>query len=166
MIIKKLTTLCLVLSLTLSSVGIRAESMDDKFTQIPPNHTPGAGEFVHGTGYGKLLMRVMLMGAVGSQGVHYFPEGTDLMFAMVYAGGLTDNTKMNGIKIRRRNQQDLINVDLEDLIHDGEKVPKLMDGDVVTVPYNWRRDMQTLTTFTGFIAGMTGFALAMIALTK
>jgi len=158
--------LCVVVSLTLSTSGIRAESLDDKFTQIPPNHSPGVGEFVHGTGYGKLLMRVMLVGAVGAQGVHYFPEGTDLMFAMVYAGGLTDNTKLNGIKIRRRAVADLINVDLEDLISDGEKVPKLMDGDVVTVPYNWRRDMQTITTFTGFIAGMTGFALAMIALTK
>jgi len=166
MIIKKVMTLCVVLSLTLSTIGIRAESMDDKFTQIPPNHTPGAGEYVHGTGYGKLLMRVMLMGGVGNQGVHYFPEGTDLMFALVYAGGLTDNTKLNGIKIRRRNVKDLIDVDLEDLIADGEKVPKLMDGDVVNVPYSWRRDMVTLSTFTGFIAGMTGFALAMIALTK
>lgn len=166
MIIKKVMTLCVVLSLTLSTSGIRAESMDDKFTQIPPNHTPGAGEFVHGAGYGKLLMRVMLMGAVGSQGVHYFPEGTDLMFALIYSGGMADQTKLNGIKIRRRNTKDLINVDLEDLIAEGEKVPKLMDGDVVNVPYNWRRDMATFAVFSGFISGITGFALAMIALTK
>jgi hypothetical protein len=166
MITKKILTLCVVLSLTLSTSGIRAESMEDKFTQIPPNHTPGAGEFVHGIGYGKLLMRVMLLGSIGQQGVHYFPEGTDLMFAMVYAGGLTDTTKLNGIKIRRRNVKDLISVDLEDLIADGEKVPKLYDGDVVSVPYNWRRDMATITTFTGFVAAMTGFALSMVALSK
>jgi len=85
---------------------------------------------------------------------------------MVYAGGLTDTTKLNGIKIRRRNVKDLISVDLEDLIADGEKVPKLYDGDVVSVPYNWRRDMTTITTFTGFIAAMTGFALSMVALSK
>ncbi len=166
MIIKKILTLCVVLSLTLSTHGIRAESMDDKFTQIPPNHSPGAGEYVHGVGYGKLLMRVMLFGAVGQQGVHYFPEGTDLMFAIIYSGGVSEVAKMNGIKIHRRNIKELINVDLEDLLAEGEKVPKLMDGDVVSVSYNWRRDMATLSTFTGFIAGMTGFALAMIALTK
>jgi hypothetical protein len=166
MIIKKILTLAVVFSLTLASTGLRAESMDDKFTQIAPNHLPGSGEFIHGTGYGKLLMRVMLIGSVGQQGVHYFPEGTDLMFAMVYAGGMTDQTKMNGIKIRRRNVKDLISVDLEDLIADGEKVPKLMDGDVVSVPYNWRRDMATITTFTGFVTAVTGFALSMIALSK
>lgn len=166
MMIKKLVTLALVLSLSLSSATLRAESLDDKFTQIPPNHTPGSGEYVHGTGYGKLLMRVNIYGAIPQQGIHYFPEGTDLMFAISYAGGYTDMTKLNGIKIRRRNVQELINVDLEDLIADGEKVPKLLDGDVISVPYNWRRDMQTITTFTGFISGMTGFVLAMIALAK
>ncbi len=166
MMTKKIVTLCLVLSLTLSIGGVRAESIDDKFTQIPPNHSPGAGEFVHGTGYGKLLMRVMLFGSVSQQGIHYFPEGTDLLFAMLYAGGYTDNTKLNGIQIRRRNVKDLIAVNLEDLIADGEKVPKLFDGDVVSVPYNWRRDMLTITVFTGFITAMTGFALSMIALSK
>lgn len=166
MILKKLMSWCVVLSLTLSTSGIRAESLDDKFTQIPPNHSPGAGEFIHGTGYGKLLMRVNIYGAIPQQGVHYFPEGTDLMFAISYAGGYTDMTKLNGIKIRRRNVKELITVDLEDLIEDGEKVPKLLDGDVISVPYNWRRDMQTFFTITGFISGITGFALAMIALTK
>ena len=166
MIIKNIVTLALVLSLTLSSFSLRAESLDDKFTQIPPNHTPGAGEFVHGTGYGKLLMRVNIYGAIPQQGIHYFPEGTDLMFAISYAGGYTDMTKLNGIKIRRRNVKDIINVDLEDLIEDGEKVPKIMDGDVINIPYNWRRDIATFFTITGFISGITGFALAMIALTK
>lgn len=162
----KLISLCLVLAISLSSASVRAESLDDKFTQITPNHAPGAGEYIHGSGYGKLLMRVMLFGAVGQQGIHYFPEGTDLMFAMSYAGGYTDMTKLNGIKIRRRNVKEVITIDLEDLLADGEKIPKLMDGDVVTIPYNWRRDMTTITMFTGFIAAMTGFALSMIALTK
>lgn len=166
MIIKKITTLIVVLSLTLSSAAVRAESLEDKFTQIPPNHAPGSGEFVHGTGYGKLLMRVNMYGAIPQQGIHYFPEGTDLMFAISYAGGYTDATKLNGIKIRRRNVKELMTVDLEDLIEDGEKVPKLLDGDVISIPYNWRRDMQTITVFTGFISGMTGFVLAMIALAK
>ena len=166
MIIKNVVTLAVVFSLVFSSVGLRAESLDDKFTQITPTHSPGSGEFVHGTGYGKLLMRVNMYGAIPQQGVHYFPEGTDLMFAISYAGGYTDMTKRNGIKIRRRNVKEIISVNLEDLIEDGEKIPKLLDGDVISVPYNWRRDMQTFFTITGFISGITGFALAMIALTK
>lgn len=166
MILKKLMCLCVVISLTLPTNGILGESLDDKFTQIPPNHTPGAGEFIHGAGYGKLLMRVNMYGLIPQQGVHYFPEGTDLMFAITYAGGYSDMSKLNGIKIRRRNVKELINVDLEDLIEDGEKIPKILDGDVISVPFNWRRDMQNFFTITGFITSITGFALAMIALTK
>ena len=64
------------------------------------------------------------------------PEGTDLLFAILYAGGYTENSKLNGISIRRRNVKDLIEVDLEDLIEDGKVIPKLLDGDIITIPYN------------------------------
>ena len=143
-----------------------AESVEDKFTQIAPSHSPGSGEFVHGQGYGKILIRVLLFGAVPQQGAHYFPEGTDLLFGILYAGGYTDDTKLDEITIRRRGVKDLVEVDLESVIDDGEKVPKLQDGDVVTVPFNWRKDVTTITTITGFITAMTGFTLSLIALSK
>lgn len=143
-----------------------AESVEDKFTQISPTHAPGTGEFIHGQGYGKLLIRILLFGAVGQQGVHYVPEGTDLLFAMLYAGGYSETTKLNGITIRRKGQPDLIKVDLEDLMEEGDKVPRLQDGDIVNVPYNWRKDITTIGIITGFITAMTGFTVSLIALSK
>lgn len=163
---KKIIASFLVVSFLFSNTIAFAESVDDKFTQIAPGHSPGGGEFVHGTGYGKLLMRVMMFGAMGAQGVHYVPEGTDLVFAMLYAGGYNETSKLTNIKIRRRNVKELITVDLEDLLDNGEKIPKVMDGDIISVPFNWRKDMATIGIFTGFITAMTGFTLSIIALSK
>lgn len=156
----------LVVLMVCGSLTVKAESIEDKFAQISPTHQTGAGEFVHGQGYGKILIRVLMFGSVPQQGVHYVPEGTDLLFAILYAGGYNDTSKLNGVTIRRRGQADLIEVDLQDSINDGEKIPKLQDGDVVTVPFNWRRDIQTISLITGFMAAMTGFTLSLIALSK
>lgn len=153
-------------SLLVSTTPLSAESVDDKLTQITPTFSPGAGEFIHGTGYGKILIRVMMFGAVPQQGVHYYPEGTDLLFAILYAGGYADHTKLNGIKIRRRGQLDRITIDLQDLMEEGGKIPKLADGDVVDIPYNWRRDAATFSAVTGFLTAITTFTLAMVALSK
>ena len=108
----------------------------------------------------------MVFGSVPSQGVHYVPEGTDLLFTMLYAGGYNEMTKLNGIKIRRRGTKDMMNINLEDMLEDGASIPKVMDGDVINVPYNWRKDMGTIGLFTGFISAMTGFTLSIIALSK
>jgi hypothetical protein len=144
----------------------RAESLGDNFSNISPALGPGGGEYVHGQKQGKILIRVLVFGSVGSQGIHYVPEGTDLLFAILYAGGYTDSSKLSGITIRRKNVKDVIDVDLEDLIADGKEVPKLIDGDVITVPYNWRRDITTITMITSFISSMTAFTLSVIALTR
>ncbi|NBX81939.1 hypothetical protein EBQ90_02490 [bacterium] len=152
--------------MVLTSGTIHAESIDDKFAQISPTQTPGVGEFVHGQGYGKILIRVLVFGSVPQQGVHYVPEGTDLLFSILYAGGYTNTSKLNGITIRRRGQKELIEVDLQDQLEDGDKVPKLQDGDIVRVPYNWRRDIDTISLITGFLAAMTGFTLSLVALSR
>src|SRR5688572_16189856 len=94
-----------------------AESVDDKFTQISPQGKADGN--IHGQSYGKILMRVIMFGAVSGQGVHYVPEGTDLLFAILYAGGKNDTTKLNGITIRRRNVQHLLEIDLEDIMDEG-----------------------------------------------
>lgn len=153
-------------AMVLTSGTIHAESIDDKFAQISPTQTPGVGEFVHGQGYGKILIRVLVFGSVPQQGVHYVPEGTDLLFSILYAGGYTNTSKLNGITIRRRGQKELIEVDLQDQLEDGDKVPKLQDGDIVRVPYNWRRDIDTISLITGFLAAMTGFTLSLVALSR
>lgn len=158
-------TTAVLCSFLLTSV-VRGEAISDKASAISPKHVPGAGEFVHGQGYGKLLMRILILGSVPVQGIHYVPEGTDLIFAIMYAGGYGDYSNLDGITIRRRNQSDLIHVDLEDLIEDGDPVPKLIDGDVITVPFNWRKDIQTILTVTGFFTSITGVILSAIALTR
>lgn len=164
--IKRILCQLMIGVLVLGAAPLQAESVEDKFAQISPNQTPGQGEFVHGQGYGKILIRVLMFGSVPQQGVHYVPDGTDLLFSILYAGGYTDASKLNGITIRRRGQKDLIEVDLQDAMEDGEKIPRLQDGDIVNVPYNWRRDIATISIITGFMTAMTGFTLSLIALSQ
>ena len=164
-ILKKLLIVLAACSLSLHSVTVQAESVDDRFTQITPNHTLGSGEFIHGQGYGKILVRVMMFGAVPTQGIHYVPEGTDLLFAMLYAGGYSDNTKLNGITIRRRGIQELLEIDLEDLIEEGKSIPKLADGDVVNVPFNWRKDYQDFTFFMSVVSSLGVLVSAVLVAT-
>ncbi len=163
---KRIVASILILTIFLSSVPAYSEAMDDKNTNIVPGRTLGGGEYVHGAGYGKILMRVMMFGAIGSQGVHYMPEGTDILFAMLFAGGYSEQSKIDKITVRRRGQAELIKVDLEDLMDTGDKIPKLADGDIVTIPFNWRKDVSTISMITGFITAMTGFALSLVALTR
>jgi hypothetical protein len=146
--------------------AIYADSMSQAYSTTTPGFVGGGGEFVHGQNSGKILIRVLIFGSVPQQGIHYVPENTDLLFGLLYAGGYTQTSSLNGITIRRRNVRDLMEVDLEDIIEDGKPVPKLLDGDVLTVPYNWRRDIDTITLVTGFVSSMTAFTLSIIALTR
>ncbi len=163
--INKAIALTLILIFVVPTNFVRAESLNQEFSTISPLGG-GGGEYVHGQKEGKLLMRVLMFGAVPTQGIHYMPEGTDVLFAILYAGGYTDDSKLNGITVRRKRVKDLIEIDLEDIIAQGKDVPKLMDGDVLTVPYNWRRDIGTITLITGFISSMTAFTLSIIALAR
>ena len=145
-------------------MAAHAEAVDDKFTQISPQSRAGGDEMVHGAGYGKILMRVMVFGAVPRQGIHYYPEGTDLLFALLYAGGYQETTKLNGITIRRRNSRELINVDLEDLMDDGLPIPKLIDGDVINVPFNWRKSYQEILFYTSVISTLGTLLIGVAAI--
>src|SRR3989338_6517836 len=131
-----ISTYLILFSFLISSNRALCEAVDDTFTQISPTETLGAGEFIHGTGYRKLLVRVLMFGAIPNQGIHYVPEGTDLLFAILYAGGYQELTKLDGIAIRRKNQTELIRVDLEEMIEEGTTIPRLLDGDIVSVPFN------------------------------
>lgn len=163
---KKFISAFLILSIFFASFPAYPEAMDDKMTNIVPGRSLGGGEYVHGAGYGKILMRIMMFGSIGQQGVHYMPEGTDLLFAMLFSGGYTEQSKIDKITIRRRGQVELIKINLEELMETGEKIPKLNDGDIINIPYNWRKDVSTIGLITGFITAMTGFALSLVALTR
>lgn len=162
----RLTTALLCFSLILPPHLVFGEAVDDQFTQISPKHTPGQGEFVHGQGYGKILIRVTMLGSVPQQAVHYVPEGTDLLFGILYAGGYGETTKLNGITIKRRGVKELMVVDLQDLIEDGKPIPKLLDGDLVNVPFNWKKDYQEFIFLTSIVTSLTSLVLAVVALTK
>lgn len=160
--LQKPISFCVIWATLFCSLTLRAESVDDQFTEISPSFRVGTGEFVHGQSYGKLLMRILILGAVPAQGIHYMPEGTDLMFGIIYAGGKADYTKMSGITIRRRGQKELIDIDLDNLIADGKAIPKLADGDIIDVPYNWRKGTQDILFWTGVFTALTGVLFAAI----
>jgi hypothetical protein len=163
-LLKQLLVHSLAVCLILAPLAAHAEAVDDKFTQISPQSRLGGDEFVHGSGYGKILMRVMVFGAVPKQGIHYFPEGTDMLFALLYAGGYSETTKLNGITIRRRSSRELIKIDLEDLMADGLPIPKLIDGDVVNVPFNWRKSYQEVLFYTGMVTTLGTLLIGVAAL--
>lgn len=164
-ILKQLFIGVLILAITIP-VPARAEAVSESFSTISPIQGGGGGEFVHGQKQGKLLMRVLIFGSVPVQGIHFVPEGTDLLFAVLYAGGYTDASKLDNVSIRRKNVRNLIEVDLEDLIEEGRSIPILLDGDIVTVPFNWRRDINTITLITSFVSSMTAFTLSLVALIR
>jgi hypothetical protein len=156
----------LVLSLLFPPGVLRAESVDDEFTHISPKHSPGSGEFVHGQGYNKILARILMFGAIPQQGIHYVPEGTDLLFAILYAGGYSEVTKLNSINIRRKGMPESIEVNLEQIIEEGGTIPKLRDGDVVNVPYNWRSDYKEFLFFTSIFTSITGLIISIALLSR
>lgn len=162
---KKTTTWVVIFSWLLT---IRPAYPDEyRDTRITPTQGAIPGEFVHGTVIsGKLLIKVLFFGAVPSQGIHYIHEGTDLLSALLYAGGYTDTSKINGISIRRRGQKELIKINLEEIIEEGLDAPKLLDDDVVTVPYNWRRDIATITLITSFVTSISAFTTTLIVLVR
>lgn len=163
--IKSIVSLTIVAQLISYGPAV-GESIDDKYSHIAPGQKMSGGEHIHGASYGKLLMRVLVFGAVDSQGIHYYPEGTDLLFALLYVGGYGENSKWNGITIRRKNMKELMVIDLEDLFEEGREIPKLAEGDIVSVPYGYRQYMQDITMWTGFISAMAGFTIAVVALTR
>ena len=164
--IQKLVSLFVLATFLLQPTAALCESIDDGYSSISPALGAGGGEYVHGQKQGKILIRVLMFGAVPQQGIHYVPEGTDLLFSILYAGGYTESTKLNGITIRRRNVKHLLEVDLEDTIEQGKSIIRMQDGDVVTIPYNWRRDIGTISLITGFVGSMTAFTLSIIALVR
>lgn len=162
---KKITTWLVISSWLLTIRTAYPTELRD--TRITPTQGAISGEYVHGSIIGgKLLIKILFFGAVPTQGIHYIPEGTDLLSAILYAGGYNDTSKINGISIRRRNQKELIKIDLEEIIEEGLDAPKLLDDDVITIPYNWRRDIATISLITSFVTSISAFTTTLIVLVR
>ena len=162
---KKWVSVVIIFSWLLTSEKSIANDDLLRDTRITPTQGVIPGEFYHGSVLqGKLLIKILFFGAVPSQGIHYVHEGTDLLSALLYAGGYDDTSKITAITIRRKNHPELIKINLEEVIEDGMEPMKLVDDDVVTVPYNWRKDMATISLITGFITTITSFTTTLIVL--
>jgi hypothetical protein len=157
---KQLLIGTMVILMAYQPAAARAEAIDDKYSS-----TKDDTGFVHGKGYGKVLMRILIFGSIPKQGVHYMPEGTDLLFGILYAGGYGEESKLNGITIRRRKVGKLMEIDLEDVIAAGDEIPKLQDGDIVNVPFNWRKTYQDVTFITTVLTAVSSLILSVVALT-
>jgi len=157
----------LLISLALLFAPLTAHSAKKpktKYGYVTPSDAK-ASAIADATRSGKLMMRVTLMGAV-SQGIHYFPEDSDLLAALMYVGGYTEEADLDDIAIRRKGQKELIYVDLEALVEDGDPIPKLKDGDIVTVDWNWKKDLELYYTVTSFVTSITAFTLALVAVSR
>lgn len=99
----------------------------------------------------ELLMKVNVWGHVSKPGQYMVPSTTDLVSLISFAGGPTENAKLNGIKIIRSNNetQEVIYVDMEKYIDtaDPEFVPILMPGDTVIVPGSLRHLVSRTVSF-------------------
>ena len=59
-----------------------------------------------------------------------------------------------------------IEVDLEKIIEEGGSIPKLRDGDIVNVPFNWRSDYKEFLFFTSIFTSITGLIVSVALLTR
>ncbi len=139
------------------------ESVSQRYSALNPTSLMGQGEFVHGQEYGKLLIQVTIVGAIGQQGIHHVPEGTDLLFALLYAGGATPTTDLTNIVIRRRHQSNLLKVNLDESINEGNVIPVLRDGDIVKVSYSWKQDISTVMMVTSLLSVLSALTFASAA---
>jgi len=91
----------------------------------------------------ELLIRVNVWGYVAKPGQYLVPDNTDLISLLSYAGGPTEDARIDAIRLIRtvEGKRQVTEVDLKELLEGGssEEVPVLMPGDTVIVPGNLYR---------------------------
>lgn len=91
--------------------------------------------FVYGDPAMDNLIPVRVVGAVAKAGIHYIPKDTDLLTLITLAGGTTKEAKLNGIRIKREKTNQVLDVDLEQFVKQGDlRTPLLQMDDIVFVP--------------------------------
>ncbi len=105
----------------------------------------------------QMLLPVNVLGLVRNPGQYLVPFRTDLISVIAYAGGFSENAKINEIKIVRSAVVEsnsgiarVIKVDLKRYFEQGDKtqIPQIMPDDTIIVAGTAR---QTLNAFMGFI---------------
>ncbi len=105
----------------------------------------------------QMLLPVNVLGLVQRPGQYLVPFRTDLISVIAYAGGFSENAKINEIKIVRSavvesnsGMARVIKVDLKRYFEQGDKtqIPQIMPDDTIIVAGTAR---QTLNAFMGFV---------------
>lgn len=85
----------------------------------------------------ELMMKVNVWGQVLKPGQYFVPDDTDLISLISYAGGPTENAKINSVRIIRSNNSEkkVLSVDIKKYTEtaDPSLIPVLMPGDTIIV---------------------------------
>jgi len=91
----------------------------------------------------ELLIRVNVWGYVAKPGQYLVPDNTDLISLLSYAGGPTEDARIDAVRLIRmvEGKRYVMEVDLRKFLEEGGsgEVPVLMPGDTVIVPGNFYR---------------------------
>ncbi len=127
----------------------------------------GGAEFYVGKDEGKPLITVNLIGGIGSPGVYHIPIDTTLAQLIAYAGGGTNNAKLDAISIRRQKTKDqieILQIDFEKLTTSSGTMPTLSDKDIIDIPVSYFLEKTALIT--SVVGALLGIVLATRAVTK
>ena len=172
---KKKVSWVLVAKLLLESFVPVATFAEDLTTGLTVSKEMGStkggvgSEFVSGDYPGAVLMKVNLWGSVGKPGIHYVPTQTDLITLLSYAGGPTENARLNATYIKRwsRGKEIVLNIDTQELLEStGTKSPILQANDVVVIPTKKPIISNDMGLLVSFVAGVLSIIAAGIVVSR
>lgn len=103
----------------------------------------------------ELMIKVNVWGQIAKPGQYLVPSGTDLVALLSYAGGPTENAKINDVRIVRSSEENpkIISVDIKGYMETGDasSIPVLMPGDTVMIPATV---FHMFSRFVGFVSQM------------
>ncbi|MFQ5602056.1 MAG: polysaccharide biosynthesis/export family protein [bacterium] len=148
---KKLILLNFIMTVALAVSGIETRAQ-----QAEPREKSTPSQYIIGE-EGQLLLPVNILGLVQKPGQYKVPYGTDLISLIAYAGGFTEDAKINEIKIVRsvqsngskRKRARVFKVNVKRYFDHGDKsqVPELQPEDTILVTGTAARTFNKIFSF-------------------